>query len=194
MRRNYVCKDYKIGFITIPKAASQSIIAYFDSNVDVISKKKFSKLDYFKFTFVRNPFDRVLSYYYNKIVAGIDMSFYNLGPTERSYLKRNDILESKNFDEFVERIYNKKCFDYNIHFRKQSSLLYYNEKLLVDFVGKIENIAEDFKVIQSRTSNKPLPRLNTSRHPSFNEVTSSISRDIIYEIYEEDFINFGYER
>jgi hypothetical protein len=86
------------------------------------TKKQFPNewRDYFKISFVRNPWDRHVSLYYhnrNKIWKGLSFE---------------DVVAMSNRGVLITSTYTEYVFD--IHSRKQ----------LVDFVGRVENIQADF--------------------------------------------------
>lgn len=132
--------------------------------------------DSFKFCFVRNPFDRLVSLY-----------FYRKRP--------KSIIEKMTFKEF--------CF-----FVKQSSLGVgaYNYKGIsqatpqikwaknVDFVGKFENLQEDFDFICGKLNipKQKLPVKNTTKHKHYKEYYDAELIQLVSEIYEEDLLTFNY--
>ena len=64
---------------------------------------------------------------------------------------------------------------------------------LVDYIGKIENINHDFKVIADRL-NIPdeLQVLNTSIHKHYRDVYTQESRDFVAKHHSDDIETFGY--
>lgn len=88
---------------------------------------------YFKFAFVRNPIDRLYSTY--KYKRFID------------YLSFDDFIKLK-----LENFINSETESF--FFKPQYEYLYGNKQLLVDFVGKLENLDKDFEYI--------LKKLNTN--------------------------------
>jgi len=70
--------------------------------------------------------------------------------------------------------------------------------LVVDYLGKVENITEDFKKIQSNLGieTKPLLKSNISLNNQIDKrsyLTLEI-KDFIYNLYKIDFETFGYEK
>ena len=89
--------------------------------------------NYYKFCFVRNPWSRVFSAY---------KEFKKTHHRSWSY----PILEYKSFEEF--------CLDFNncslardIHFLPNYEQITIDQKICVDFVGKFENIYQDFEKV-----------------------------------------------
>ena len=97
--------------------------------------------DYFKFTLVRNPYDRLLSVFHDKTkkVIGTDW--------ELPYFAK---FKDFTFDEFVSYLYeneNLNSNDCNRHIRTQYSLA--NDLQDVNFIGRCENLSSDLQTIDS---------------------------------------------
>jgi len=156
--------------------------------------------EYFSFSFVRNPYSRV-------------MSLYN-------YLGYSRIIS---FSAFINSVLSKKVREDHFFFRPQYDYLYCdNGKLWVDFVGKLEHISEDIEYVMEKVGleGKNLPHINKSEKGLKRGITSlittpSLLKDIqlkrlfsqkkvselsedqkegIYLIYKKDFEHFGYEK
>lgn len=149
---------------------------YITSNFDATS---------FKFTFVRNPYDRAVSIY-------------------EYFIRLKRIEPTFTFKQFTELMKNKEyqyvglASDENFsHCNKQSSYLYDgNNKLIADYVGKVENIDTDFKEICDHLKiNENLDHLNKSSRKNLDHYYSDdkIIKNV-YEAYEEDFDNFKYTK
>lgn len=132
--------------------------------------------EYFKFGFVRNPWDWHLSLYsYTLMKKGHHQAkqFRNLGSFE-AYVKwlstRNKITLQKDF-------------------------FYDHEVKLVDFIGKMENLNEDFaKVCRKINVNMvDLPHLNKSNDKKYQEFYNEKTKNLIYRIYKKDIELFEYE-
>lgn len=97
---------------------------------------------YFKFAIVRNPIDRLYSTY--KYKRFID------------YLSFDDFIKLK-LENFI------KSETEGFFFKPQYEYLYGNNQLLVDFVGKLENLDKDFEYIQKELNfNLTLKHYNKS--------------------------------
>ena len=63
----------------------------------------------------------------------------------------------------------------------------------VDFVGKYENLLEDWKIISKKiNNNNPLEKINTSKHAPYKEYYTKKSARIIGEFYSKDIELFDY--
>ena len=134
---------------------------------------------YFSFSFVRNPWDRFVS------AAAFRGS---LRKARRSALEIS--IFRKNFKSLL--LNNKK----NKHFFTQSFYLYDREELLVNFVGKFENLEADFGIVSQalNLSNICLEkRMSTPpRRVPYQEFYTSEMRDAVGEKYSQDIKNFNY--
>ena len=137
--------------------------------------------NYFKFTFVRNPWDRVVSFYHYQIKRNWDFYPFN---------------ETISFDNFVK--------NWLRHMRGQTSLATHpcyawisdkDDNLLVDFIGRFENFQEDFNVVCDKIgiAKKQLPHQNKSKHKHYTEYYDDETKQIVAEKYAKDIEYFGYK-
>jgi len=183
---------FKTVFIHIPKTAGTSVYTSLFGHVkrnhirllyfEAYDKNKYD--DYFKFAFVRNPYDRLVS------------SFI--------YIKgRNDlytpvIAKYETFDDFVEallddanrvKIFRVPHFNTQYYFLKDRS-----GKVGVDFLGRFESLEHDFKVVCNKLGMPArLPHHNKSQHKHFMDYYSPRLIQIVNQVYREDFENLGYK-
>lgn len=142
--------------------------------------------DYFKFCFVRNPWSRLFSTY-NYLSKGgnqnSDLAFIN---------DKNSSLGS--FEQFVKQFLTVSSISRNVILRPQSSYIYDDHNnLMVDFVGKVESIQEDFQFIKEKLELATnLEKLNTSTSNDYRKFYSSKLVDLVEEAYKEDIENFAY--
>ena len=66
---------------------------------------------------------------------------------------------------------------------------------MIDFVGKFEKLNEDFLTLKKilNLGDLKLPHLRSTSYFIDKNSVSRKCKDKIYDIYEEDFINFGYD-
>lgn len=145
----------------------------------VIPAEKFES--YFKFSFIRNPYSRVFSYYnYLKTNNGHD---------------QQEWIKNKSFEEYVLNIPNQRWKDL------QSYYLYdENENLIVDFLGKFETLEADFQIILQKLDLKcTLPHINSSVNSNlnnpqfFNNFTKEMIK-VINDEFHDDFRLLGYNK
>ena len=136
----------------------------------------------YKFTFVRNPWDKAVSLYeYRR-------------KKDRTKIATRGIL----FSDWVKITYGEeKDFSYyNVKaFQPQVEWLKDNQgNIAMDFVGKFESISEDFKQIAKAIgSDAELPHLNASKRVGYQSYYDNETRDIIAHWFREDIELFGYE-
>ncbi len=147
--------------------------------------------NYFYFSFVRNPIERIASLYINKFLAHEKIE--RTGFEYKNYL--NGILEQDmSFDEFVRMIVKIPDKYADRHFKSQYFLLFKESKKM-DYVGKLENINEDFNFLVENYNLLPLSRINSSGgKSSYLDLYSQELIDLIYKRYIQDFEKFGYSK
>jgi hypothetical protein len=131
---------------------------------------------FFKFGFVRNPWDREVSLYHyikNKKKHHLSSLYRELG----------------SFDAYVRWIVSQKR-------QSQREMFYGREgEKLVDFIGKFENLEDDLRIVcRNLNIDAQLPHVNLSkRKANYREYYSPETRKIIEEHCQDDIIQFGYE-
>lgn len=136
---------------------------------------------YFKFSFVRNPFARLVSEYSWRLKK----------------LKKNrisDISFSEFIDQFLLPAFNGSLDDIlSDHFKLQSDFLFDNDTLLVDFIGRMENFSSDFNVLCGKIGVKTkLSHLNKTKHPDYHQYYDDQTKELVSRIYQKDLENFNY--
>ncbi len=129
----------------------------------------------FKFAFVRNPWDRLVSRYH-----------FLLRSTDRTDHAR--IKAMKNFDEYLRwEIARDK-------FYQHTYVCGADGNLIVDFVGYYERLEEDFAKVCARLGVKEsLPKANTSKHDDYRSYYTPDLRVLVADHYRRDIELFQYE-
>ena len=169
---------YKVIFVHIIKTGGVSIATALNMNAKhyhepattirkVVGEDIWS--DYFKFTFVRNPYEKIVSQYH---FNGYKLAYK--GSTFKEYIK------AWNAGKKISRF-------------PQSHLSYINEKL--DLIGRFENLQQDFNTICDKIGipQQQLPHLNKSPHKHYTEYYDDETREIVAEKYARDIEYFGYK-
>jgi len=151
----------------------------------IFGRKAFNR--YFKFTFVRNPWDRLYSAYSFLRNGGWDEQ-------DHRWAEQN-LPDSDDFNDFVLNWMTPEKLYSHIHFWPQSRfVLDRNGKLLVDYIGYFETIHEDFAEIAKRLdTDASLSHTNASPRMDYRSVYSSAAVQKVQELYREDIELFGYE-
>lgn len=143
--------------------------------------------DYLCFSFVRNPWDRLLSCYRSKIQA------------DKIALKRTEyeggvLYPGMTFREFSEVVCQTPDEDANMHFRAQTPMLSGSDGgLLTNYVGRFESLSRDFKEIFGRIGvTLELPPPKKPRREGYREAYDGRLREMVGERYRADVEKFGY--
>ncbi len=153
----------------------------------------------YKVAFVRNPWDRLVSWYAMFQRKG-NTTWYKRVTGLGNYNKiRQYVLDNTNsFDEFIYKCTDiiedsdgKKSFLYN-------QLDYVSDaegEVMVDYIGRFENIVEDTGVVFKKLciEGASLPHKNISEHRNYRTYYTDETRDIVAERYARDIEYFGYE-
>jgi len=147
--------------------------------------------DYYKFTFVRNPYDRALSAFNFLKEGGMNTLDSDWSSTHAKALS--------SFEHFVLDYLNESTMFEGIHLHPQSYFLTNKHKeVAVDFVGKFENFHDDYAIVQSKVAGaKALEHHNkTKQKPKINfmDAYTDSMKAHISNLYSEDFELFGYTK
>ena len=105
---------------------------------------------HFCFSFVRNPFDRLVSAYNNKLIELEQVP----GPMQAMGLRR-----FMPFRDFLEVIASSSDEQLDVHLLPQSSILCLNEQIIPNFVGHLETMVQDWQELQQQLRREGLPLL-----------------------------------
>jgi chondroitin 4-sulfotransferase 11 len=153
--------------------------------------------DYFRFCFVRNPWDRVVSCYVEKIKTdpGYTTRFFRDGVFV-GFIPYGVFRAGMSFQSFVEAIAGIPDEEADRHFRSQHTFVTdARGELLVNFVGKLEQSAEDFAHVLRRLGRDPseVPHLNRSDHSDYKSFYTPRTMELVRQRYERDITLFGYD-
>ena len=194
------CIDLEMGFFCnrIPKSANSTVVSSlakwrFGREIpsreakkmfltpSALSRQEAANIEQlFRFTFVRNPYTRVLSAYLDKV--------------ERKAERRG---EDTSFEGFLANL-EKGQLHSNAHWSPQVDLMLLPLNQF-DFIGKVENLQQDLEVVRHRL-------MDTESEPDMVEVRSNAtnanskiaryytpaSAKIVKKLYARDFELFDY--
>ncbi len=186
--------SHKYLYYRVPKTATTSIIKYLEQHtiLDIGGSNCDNKgynLEYnadwdslFQFVFVRNPWDRILSCFLDKTKQCIGK------PWELEVYKK---YYNSSFEDFIFCL-NEKNILLDGHTYPQCGMI--NTEHL-DFIGKFENLDNDFNIIQSKL-NIPIAKLpieNITHHDDYRKYYNSNTKNKIEQLYSKDIEIFQYE-
>jgi hypothetical protein len=137
----------------------------------------------FKFAFIRNPWERLVSEYAWKFPGNFRLF--------RQFC--SDILEQE-YEKWAAGYRDPIAFKQ--HLREQYKYIYNNQgRLEIDFLGRYENLAVDFLEICKLRGLKcgKLPLYNKSEHRYYTYYYDKVTREIAGRIYREDIRIFNYQ-
>jgi len=199
-----ISHHYKCIFIHVPKAGGTSIetSSLFEDQRNISGDYVGGHLTaseyrdqfpweferYFKFSFVRNPFDRLVS------------AFFHL-----NNLRATNKYGKKVYNEYIlkyNRDFNKFCISFvdnlNInkvtHFQPQHHFLCdKNGNIIVDFIGKVEDFNRDFNFVKKQINYSGFigHRLK-SKHKYYAHYYNDKTIEIVKKVYWQDLELFGY--
>lgn len=136
----------------------------------------------FRFSIVRNPWDRVVSHYHYRV------------KTNESGLADEQI----SFRDWVRLAYQEKdpkyCDKPKQFGAQWNWLTDESGNCIVDYIMRFENLDEDFSTLCTRIKRRAtLPHLNSSDHADYRSYFDAETREIIAVCFQVDLEKFGYE-
>jgi len=140
-----------------------------------LSRKEFDS--FYKFTFVRNSWSRMYSWYANVMKDPHMRAIYKIDDDNYSYLK------------FLQEKVDHSSFS-QLHFIKNR-----NGNVNMDFIGRFERLQEDFNVVATHLGieDSELPTLLMRKYGHYSDNYDERTKDLIGELYKEEIDYFGFE-
>ena len=219
--RVFISHEAKVIWQRVGKCASCSIKEHLNTHTSDLetltgSERKGIKIkkgyfdEYYKFMFVRNPYERLVSAYRNKIEFKTFGQRISAGWIMEEWLKENI-----SFSTFIERItHSEDILVANSHWRP-----YWKFKETFghefDFIGKVENFDTDFSTVCNSIGipSKNIPHKNMSlkgkkawerrkkelklnvpiiKPYHYSEYYTDETRDLVKKAYAKDLKDFNY--
>ena len=185
-------------YIHIPKTGGTSIeslgvfgesynkhydIEYFKETYGDLSK-------IFKFTFVRDPYTRFASSVLRHAVPQRKPSspIMELPPEELKLINKG------RFTDYTLK--NSNSFDDVVALKRQHGFLEIDGKIEMDFIGRFENLQEDFNRLCEGLGlgKRILPHEMKGTYNDYDWFYTKETREIVAEYYSKDFEMFNYEK
>lgn len=205
--------EKKFVFLHIPKTAGTSVGTTLNKNFGIYDPYEGFGIhhdelteeileEYFVFTFVRNPWDRLYSHYkfrkwMNKFVS-FDFAVRHL---DEAYKLRFEYDVEMNTPTLTSAKERADWYGEYVHIPSQVEFLKgkYNDNLnkipYIDYIGRVENLNEDFKYVCNHLGLKysDIPHLNKSEGSKhYREVYTEDLRDFVAAKYQDDIEMFNY--
>ncbi|MEL6928966.1 MAG: sulfotransferase family 2 domain-containing protein [Cyanobacteria bacterium J06600_6] len=161
--------------------------------------------DYYKFVFVRNPWDWFVSEWKYHFKPGkvspsqLIRNPYALARQYKNYPKMKSLNSKKVFEvEDIDFLFNHLQRNFPVFPNAQGLFQSHyvcdvNGRQIVDYVAKFETIQDDFeKIKQNLKLDISLPHLNKTKHSSFQSYFTQKSRRRVAELWANDIERFEY--
>jgi hypothetical protein len=161
------------------------------------------------FTFVRNPYDRMVSIFHHVGQDAEERLKERLnGGTKNQYGVKKVELDAipietdvriisvyrKGFDNWIRNIQDN-AFDGSLMSllnQKETQMRWLNH-IVPDIVIKIEEVNDKFYLLQDLLQcGIPFPHVNKSQHNDYRQYYTPVTQKIVAELFKEDFETFGY--
>ena len=127
--------------------------------------------NYFRVCFVRNTWDRLVSAY-------VYRHHHEATTHKRKFKSLKDFIKNK-----------------NLHTNSQLKfILGNNGKINMDFIGRYENLENDFKTVCDRIGIQcQLPHYNFTKHEHYSKYYDEETVDLVYKKYKKEISHFNYD-
>jgi hypothetical protein len=193
-----VWEQHHLLYVRIPKSGNSSVLAAVDGVRKCrMSAARISRMDdrWTCFSFVRNPWSRLVSSYRQKvsvdatsrrIVDGVYQGFVDKGMPIRANMP---------FEEFCEIVCEFPDKKIDKHLQSQAYRLIRKGKPIVSFIGKVEHMTADWKTVMDKVGlSNEMPHLNRTSGQHYSRYfTSDGLVNRIADRYADDIRYFEYD-
>lgn len=169
--------------------------------LDIVEQLGPNRFDnYFKFAFVRNSWDWLVSLYF--FFTKSEMNPYTGQPWRNMFYNQT---KDMSFDEFVDWVANdgltesasrkRSAFRDKRPVSQKDWLSGLDGTILVDFVGRYENLQQGFDHVCQKIELESvgLPRLNQTNHAEYRTYYSPETQEKVRAYFSGDIEEFGFE-
>lgn len=187
--------EHRCIFVHITKTAGTSVaqslfgyLPYHYTAIDyrvIFGRRDFNR--YFKFAFVRNPWDRLYSAFRYLKAGGWD-------DNDKLWAEHH-LAPFSDFKVFVKEWLSEDTIELHRHFWPQHRFICdATSRILIDYLGYFETLQEDFAAIQKRLAIKAdLGSQNINPGGSYRDAYDPDTRQLVADIYSRDIALFGYD-
>lgn len=215
MPRAVLLEKHKAIYVPIPKVACTSLLIACSELLEMKKTPDLSSVhetyfpcckgfgeqakyrNYFKFAFVRNPWDRLVSCYGNKIKQDPNFNdhWFKNG-VSRGLSKYDGAFKAgMSFEEFAYIVADIPDMEAEKHFRSQNTFICDKAgEISVNFIGKFENLNEDLNSVFNNIGleSREIPHVQKSSRKVYREYYSESLKSRISDRYEKDIFLFNY--
>lgn len=190
--------EHECIFLHIPKTGGVSVSYGLFGNIGGIHRniRRYQRIfpqsefeRFFKFTVVRNPWDRLVSAYTYLMGGGG-------GDKENRRFVETHVRPFADFDTFVRGWVTLENVRLKDHFRPQTDFMRgRGGHYPLDYVARFEQLADEFTVITKQIGiEADLPHMNktSSRRRDYRSYYSDSSAEIVANVYQTDIMQLGY--
>jgi hypothetical protein len=185
-----VCHEKAFLWFRVAKVGTRTIFKHFEQNgLKLDAEHPMSVYypvtaydDYFKFAFVRNPWDRIVSCWHNKVLG---MNYFRFSEAE--------LTEMQHFSSFVAWVGRLNIETCDPHLRLQCRLIDLNH---IDFIGRLEHFSTDLATIFRRLGIPYVEKIRknvSTQRGQYQEYYTDELIDIVTKIYSKDIQIFNYD-
>tara|TARA_Y100001973_G_C5101882_1_gene283133 strand:- start:194 stop:817 length:624 start_codon:yes stop_codon:yes gene_type:complete len=193
-------------FVHVPKCAGSSMTSFGwnrgsgHSSLQCLCDKNPEIKPYFRWAFVRNPWDRMVSAHQacTDRIQPIAKKWNDFDYFLKSWHEHRDIIKSQQtlnwhslpkIEEFKGSM--------KVHFFPQTPLLKLDGRLAMDFIGRYENLKKDWKWISTFLGhpNSKLSLRNKTKKKAgldYRDFYTDDLIEIVADLFEEDVLTFEY--
>lgn len=184
-----ISHESKFIWFRVAKAGTRTILNHFKGHDVCLDAEHASDVyyspglysNYFKFAFVRNPWDRLVSCWFDKVV---NTNLYRFNDIER--------IRMREFDNFIDYVAGLNLRECDRHLRLQCALIDLNN---IDYVGRMEAFEVDFRNVCNKLD-VPVGDVEAKNvsdgRGRYHGYYDQALRDKVLEIYAKDIRIFGY--
>lgn len=196
--RVIVWNEPELVYLRVPKAANSSIRSSLPGGVQKrLDIRKLARRypRHLSFSFVRNPWARLVSIFSEKLRPEPVNDFYFVDGVHRCFVKhRLPVRAGMPFEEFAELACSLSDDETEKHLKSQIHFLLRDGAIIPQFLGRVESIDDDWRRLAALAGfEAPLGHHNRSRHTPYTGFYDHALANRVGDRYRSDVETFGYD-